>query len=559
MSKFIFTAFVAVAAVSLCANPMKGWMPTQGHIIPKFPASVKIAKDSVTLKGLPQGKGNWIYFHSAGTKCAHGQKLEITFTASGKGKIIVGSYEYSSGYSISAQNNKTQALSAQPKEYKIVIPIQGKNSTRVCPRFTLTPGTEIKITKYNYVVTGKKAASIDAIANADRKNFTYKVGETAKFTLNTTIDGKTLKEGTARILYRVNGFFQGKAVSYDLAKGPVKFNVTMKEPGFTVVYLTLTDKKGKNVFVNKQVGAVAFSPLKIKAGRKAPADLLTYWKGQYAKLNKEVPANFKVVRTVKTRTHENKYIVFDNFGGTKSYCAVSIPLNKKGKLPMIFTVPPAGNYGHCAFTYPNAIRVTITVFDRLFPTNNDYMKFNRPQWYFYKGAETRETYYYYKAILGMMRMMDYAMKNVKEWDGRRLAAIGRSQGGGSAFIMAALNPKIQCVSADVPALCDHNAKDAKRRAGWPQVLAQKTSSTFHKAAEYYDAANFAAFIKCPAVVTVGFYDTMCEPASVYAAYNNLKGPKTMIDLPRYGHGWGKRAKDAYDKPTADLLKKTFAE
>ena len=161
----------------------------------------------------------------------------------------------------------------------------------------------------------------------------------------------------------------------------------------------------------------------------------------------------------------------------------------------------------------------------------------------------------------MMRMMDYSMKNIPEWDGKHLAAVGRSQGGGSAFILAALNPKIQCVAADVPALCDHNAYDVKRRAGWPQVL--KTGSgiarTFHKDAEYFDAANFAAFVKCPAVVTVGFYDTMCEPASVYAAYNNLKGEKTMINLPHYGHGWGERAANAFDKPTDELLKKTFAK
>ena len=159
----------------------------------------------------------------------------------------------------------------------------------------------------------------------------------------------------------------------------------------------------------------------------------------------------------------------------------------------------------------------------------------------------------------MMRVMDYAMKEIPEWDGKHLAAMGRSQGGGSAIIMAALNPKIQCVTADVPALCDHNARAAGRRPGWPQVMDHsKTAKTFAEDAQYFDAANFAAFVKCPAVLSVGFYDTMCEPASVYAAFNNLKGEKKIINCTRYGHGWGKRDK-TFDNEANALVRKTFAK
>ena len=49
----------------------------------KNPDAVKIAADSITLKGIP--KVNWIYFNSKGVNCGFGQKLEYTFTASGKG------------------------------------------------------------------------------------------------------------------------------------------------------------------------------------------------------------------------------------------------------------------------------------------------------------------------------------------------------------------------------------------------------------------------------------------------------------------------------------------
>lgn len=560
MKKFVFSTIAVMTAVALSANPLKGWMPTNGNQLKTNPGSVKVDGTSITLKG--NKSGHWYFFKGSRIKSLKGQDLVFTFTASGKGKVMVGCYEYSQGYSISAQQDKAVKLSNDLKEHKIVLKVKSDKTTILAPRIVLYPGSEIKITKFECEITGKPAPKLDAVVNADRPDFMYKVGETAHFTVEPKLDGKVITEGTLTIYPIYNGFPKAKNLKFDLAKGPVKFDATMDKPGFYRAHIAIQDKTGKFILKRQHSAnvAAAFSPEEIKAGRPAPADLITYWYGQYDKMNKEVPADFKIVKDYKTNTHHYQWISFANFGGTRSYCTIAVPLNAKGKLPMVFTVPPAGNYGWGAFKRSNAIQVTITVFDRLFPKHADYMAFNKP-WYYLKGAQSRETYYYYKAILGMMRMMDYAMKNVKEWDGKHLAAVGRSQGGGSAFILAALNPKIQCVSADVPAMCDHNAYDAGRRAGWPQVLrsAPNRSKNFDKDAEYFDAANFAAFVKCPALVTVGFYDSMCEPMSVYAAYNNLKGEKKMLNYPRYGHGWGKRDESELNRETEKLLKAVFAK
>lgn len=557
ITKIMLALFMLTAGTMLQAKVLPGWIPTQGRsLTQKYPDIITETDNVTILKGL--ASGNWVYFKpTAPIQAVKGNSIEITLKISScKGKIFVGFFEYSQGFfkgGIGAQLKPLKEISA-PEEVKLSIPVKGDKTTIVRPQITLASGSKLTLTSLTCKVTGKPAPKYKAEAKADHADFVYKCGETAKFTLSATKDGQEIKEGKVVISFRKNGLLAGYK-SFDLNKDPASFEMTMDKPGFAVASMMLYEN-GTPVIRSLQIGAAAFEPEKIRAGKEAPADLLDYWKNEYAKLNKEVPPEFKLMKSGATAAHLRYKLTCRNFGDTPTYASITIPKGK-GPFPMIFTVPPAGNYGYGFFSTPKTIHVTITVFDRLFPTNDDYMKFNRPVWYFHQGAQKRETYYYYKAILGMMRVMDYAMTQIKEWDGKHLMAIGRSQGGGSAIIMAALNPKIQALAADVPALCDHNARLNGRRPGWPQILDQKTTAkSFATDAEYFDAANFASFVKCPAVLSVGFYDTMCEPSSVYSAYNNLKGPKKVIHCPRYGHGWGKRD-TAFDNEVIKIRSETF--
>ena len=119
-----------------------------------------------------------------------------------------------------------------------------------------------------------------------------------------------------------------------------------------------------------------------------------------------------------------------------------------------------------------------------------------------------------------------------EWDRKHMVIDGSSQGGGSALILSGLNKNITALAANVPALCDHGGVKTGRSSGWPRLDRQKNADAF---APYFDAANFARFIKVPALVSCGFIDTTCSPSSVYAAYNQLKGDKQMVHVPLEGH------------------------
>ena len=56
-------------------------------------------------------------------------------------------------------------------------------------------------------------------------------------------------------------------------------------------------------------------------------------------------------------------------------------------------------------------------------------------------------------------------------------------------------------------------------------------------APYFDGANFAARIRCPVRVAVGFADTTCAPGAVYAAYNAIPvKDKGIVHGIGMGHG-----------------------
>ncbi len=559
MKKILLLALLAAAGNLTAVEYFKAnrWVPTRPEIVKPYKFMEK-QPGILTLRGIE--KQSWVFFQVSPLKIAEGNKVLIKFTASGKGAVKIGFNGYTNGFNGAKEFSKELKLESSAKEYAVELgaPASYKLAR---PVIILQPGSELVITAYSVEVTGK---SYSGSAVADRPERIYQCGETAKFTVSFTCNGEAVKSGKALIEYREDGIFK-KYEYFDLSKAnPFEFTAKMDKPGFFLAYAYLKDEKGRDIIKRFQLTSAGFSPEKIQPG-KAAADPVPYWQAEYEKFKKSFPGKVKVVKWQENSKYSWYKLSCDNYGGTKSYATLRIPKGA-GKFPMVFTVPPAGwtvySLNNSMFppekNWEKVIHLIISVHDKPYTGHEEYMKYQRPEYYFYQLKSAGDSYYYYKSILGVMRMMEYAASGVKEWDGKHLAALGRSQGGGFAFIMAALNPRIQAVAADVPALCDHFAREAGRVPGWPQLLDHKNGSGFKAHAPFYDAVNFAAQVKVPAVVCAGLFDTMCYPASVYAAFNQLKGEKTMINYPDYGHGWGKRDSRFY-LAAWELLNKTFAE
>ena len=178
--------------------------------------------------------------------------------------------------------------------------------------------------------------------------------------------------------------------------------------------------------------------------------------------------------------------------------------------------------------------------------------------YPYWGADSKENIYFLGMFFRLMRSMQFMMAQ-PEWDGKTLIVSGSSQGGAQALVAAGLEPKVTFCVARVPALCDHTGILEKQSSGWPRFIrfgkdGKPVNPKIVETVPYFDAANFAERIKADTIVTTGFIDTTCAPTSVYAAYNNIKSKKEIINNVLSGHKNPKETSSIISKKLHEYIK-----
>lgn len=157
MKKMFLFAAVALATVSLSANPLKGWSPTRSDLVGKNPDMIKIAADSITLNGIANPK-KWMYFKASGVNAKKGQPVEFTIKAAGKGVVEIGYYEYRSGFNAVLLNVKKVALTDKAAEQKIVVTVKHGEATLIRPIICLSTGSQIVLNSFSMKVNAAPAA-----------------------------------------------------------------------------------------------------------------------------------------------------------------------------------------------------------------------------------------------------------------------------------------------------------------------------------------------------------------------------------------------------------------
>ena len=384
------------------------------------------------------------------------------------------------------------------------------------------------------------------------KNFTfepadampvYKCGEQARFILKVLDNDKPVTGGKYTIIYTLGGGREIGRRTVDLTQGnPATVSATLNEPGF--ILARVVNEKGKNILTTGAKGkkvpvlaGAAFEPEKIRMGYGLPEDFMAFWEAGRKQIA-HIPVKLDKVEKFSSGSYNTFYVTVSSLNNEILTGYLTIPKGK-GPFPVYITVPGAGP-GICNPTYradQNIITLSMNV--HKFPTADNpeeqKARYNaaikeRPP-YATWGAGNRDTYFFRSTYVGIDRVINH-IAAMPEWDKKHMVIDGSSQGGGAALLLAGYNRNITALAANVPSMSDHGGYKLGRASGGPRLSKTENVDGY---APYFDAGNFAKFIKIPALVSCGFLDTTCAPSSIYAVYNQLQGPKQMIHVPREGH------------------------
>ncbi|MCR5130898.1 MAG: acetylxylan esterase [Prevotella sp.] len=393
----------------------------------------------------------------------------------------------------------------------------------------------------------------------DHKDWNYKVGQTAQFTVEVRRSGTLVDNVSVNYEAGPEMYPDVKRENVVLKDGTMKWKGSMKKPGFYRLKVTAT------VDGRKYDGlcTAAFSPEQLQPTTENPQDFDAFWSKAIEEARWTSLEPTKTLLPERSTKDVNVYEVsFQNVRwGSRTYGILCVPV-KEGKYPALLRVPGAGvrpyqgdvwTAAQGAITLEIGIHgVSVTQPQSFY----DNLQSGALNCYWEFGMDDRDKSYYKRVVLGCIRAIDF-IEQFTPWDGKNLGVTGSSQGGFLSLATAGLDKRVSCYGAVHSALCDHTASLKKVACGWPHYFYGKDANQLKKAAahietsRYYDGVNFARRITCPGWFSFGYNDDVVPPTTAYATYNIVTAPKVLSPYQQTGHYW---YQEQWDEWTAWLMK-----
>lgn len=380
----------------------------------------------------------------------------------------------------------------------------------------------------------------------------YEVGEKVGWTIAMAGDAAA-PVGKYEFTIKKNNFTVLKTGTFELSSGKATLETSLDEPG--MIYVQIVPQQQQDQSADKPsdgkdakaggppahgpitVGA-AVAPTKIQPSVPRPADFDEFWKSKI-KLLTDIPENAVLTPGDSGKPNvEFVTITMDNINGGHVHGQIAKP-KKEGKFPALLILqwasPPyplqkSWVTDHAAKGW---LALNIEPHDVLPDQPPEYYKALPKEIKNYQtiGNDDREKSYFLQMYLADYRAVDY-LANRPDWDGKTLVVMGTSMGGQQSLCVAGLNPKVTHVIVNEPAGCDTNGPLHGRQSGYPNF--PPGDPKIMETALYFDTVNFTPHIKAPSLVAMGFVDTIAPPAGIFAAFNQIVGPKEavpMVDSP----------------------------
>lgn len=381
----------------------------------------------------------------------------------------------------------------------------------------------------------------------DKADWMYELNQTPKFTFAVTLNNSNI--AGLPLKYACGPETMPPVIEKTVTTTATPFTidgVAMKDPGFFRCIATL-EKDGRTY---RGLATAGFRPDLIKPVVTEPADFDKFWNDGKTRLSKiPVEAKMEHLPGSSTSKADVYHVSFQTVGTglsaiSRLYGILAIPKTNdpSQKFPALLRVPGAGvrQYtGQIAMAELGLITLEVGIHGipvTLPQAFYDDLRNSALNRYMFYNMDDRETYYYRRVFLSMIRANDF-LTSLPQYNGRDLGVIGGSQGGALAIVTAALDPRVKALTASYPAMSDMAGYTANRAGGWPHAFRDTKMRTKEKleTASYYDVVNFARRLKVPGIYSWGFNDETCPPTSIYASYNTITSPKSVVLGLEMGH------------------------
>lgn len=412
-----------------------------------------------------------------------------------------------------------------------------------------------------------RVATVQVRVSPDHRDWTYRVGEPAKFKVIVTADNEPISH--VSITYTVGPEMMPatKKTAEVPLEGLTIEGGTLKEPGF--IRCTVSTEVAGRTY--RGAGTAAYSPELIQPTQTEPADFDAFWKAAKDELS-AIPVDAQLTLMPESCTaavnvyHVRLRNVGKSWEGPAHVYGVLCEPKAPGTYPALLRVPGAGVRpypGDVALAEHGVITFEIGVHgipvNMPKPVYNDLLS-GALNGYWLFNLDDPKKFYFYRVYLGCIRANDF-LTSRPQWDKKNLLVAGASQGGQLSIVTAALDSRVTGLASTHPAFCDVSGSLHGRAGGWPQPFqpdpvtgapSPHTTPAKIATATYYDTVNFARRLKVPGYYTWGYNDDTCPPTTTYAAYNVITAPKELgvtLEL------WHSYTTEQYEAITAWLLKK----
>jgi cephalosporin-C deacetylase-like acetyl esterase/lysophospholipase L1-like esterase len=409
-----------------------------------------------------------------------------------------------------------------------------------------------------HVLNGVTANAAEPSLTPLKAGGIYTVGEAAGWTVT-----MPAVVGTAyRYELRRNNLAVIQSGTLDSARamnGSTVIATQATEPG--MVFLEIKAADGPSPL---QVAGAAISPRQIAPSAPRPRDFDQFWARKIAAFNK-VPADPELTPGNSDQAGIEYYTLrMNHSNGGHIHGQLAKPVGP-GKFPALVIYQWAGR------PYPlQKSWVTDRAAEGWLVLNiepHDVLP-DQPQSYYdalpqelkdYQniGRGDRDRNYFLRMYLADYRAVEY-LAGRPDWNGKQLVAMGTSMGGQQSVCTTALNSKVTAMITHVPAGADMLGVLQGHAPGYPNWPAQ--DADVQRTAPYFDTVNCASRVKVPALVSMGFVDTVTPPVGIWAMFNQLRGPKEVVPLVAAAHNHQSTAEQqaAYTRRAAEWLRQLHA-